>query len=226
MMLVASIEAPAAAQLGGTVSFQTDDYFRGHSLSEGRPVATLDLAYDDASGLYLAGAVTGVATRHSGVKLLGFSENIGFARKIGTGPVIDVGLTNTHYNAYDSGGTKADYREVYAGFVTDHVAAHVHYSPHYFRSGVSALYADADGVLRPFPLWRLTGHAGVLTQLDGPRAPGEPYTRYDWKLGVGRRLGPFDLQLAWTDGSPGPDYYDGGEPHHRGALVFGMSYAF
>ncbi|WP_019833524.1 TorF family putative porin [Sphingomonas sp. PR090111-T3T-6A] len=225
MLLAAGAATPAAAQLGGTISFQTDDYFRGYSLSEGRPVATLDLAYDDASGLYLAGAATGVATRHSGVKLLGFSENIGFARKIGTGPVIDVGFTNTNYEEYYSGGTTADYREVYAGLITDHLAAHVHYSPHYFRGGVSTLYVDTDGVLRPFPFWRLTGHFGVLTQLDGPRAPGEPHTHYDWKLGAGRRLGPLDLQLAWTDGSPGPDYY-AGEPRHRGTLVFGMSYAF
>lgn len=225
MLLGAGGGAPAAAQLGGSISFQTDDYFRGYSLSEGRPVATLDLAYDDDSGLYLAVAATGVATHHSGVKLLGFNENIGFARKIGTGPAIDVGFTNTNYNDYYSGGTKADYREVYAGLITDHISAHIHYSPHYFRSGVSTLYVDADGVLRPLPLWRLTGHVGVLTQLDGPRAPGEAHTHYDWKLGVGRRLGPFDLQLAWTDGTPGPDYY-AGEPHHRGTFIFGISYAF
>ena len=224
-LALTGLAAPASAQLGASLSFQTDDYFRGYSLSEGRPVATLNLSYDDGSGLYVAGAATAVATRHSGVKLLGAQENIGFARKIGTGPVIDLGFTNSNYSDYFSGGYKADYREVYAGLITDHIATHVHYSPHYFRGGVSTLYVDADGVLRPLPLWRLTGHIGVLTQLGGPRAPGEPHSHYDWRLGVGRRLRPFDLQLAWTDGGPGPDYYEG-KPRHRGTLVLAVSYAF
>jgi uncharacterized protein (TIGR02001 family) len=216
---------PAMAQLGGSLSFQTDDYFRGRSLSEGRPVATLSLSYDDASGFYAAGAATGVATRRDGVKLLGFQENLGFARKIGTGPTIDVGLTNANYSDYFSGGYHAEYREAYVGLITEHLSTHIHYSPHYFRGGISTLYADADGVLRPLPLWRLTGHVGVLTQLDGPRPTGEPRTRYDWRVGLGRRLGPLDLQLAWTQGGPERDYYDG-EAHHRGTLVFAATYAF
>lgn len=219
------IAAPASAQLGGSLAFQTNDYFRGYSLSEGRPVATLSLSYDDASGFYAAGAVTGVATRHSGAKLLGFQENIGFASRIGTGPTFDAGLTNANYTDYFSGGYKADYREVYVGLITRNLSTHLHYSPHYFRGGVSTLYADVDGVVRPLPRVQLTGHVGVLTRTSGPHMPGEARTHYDWRLGVGTPLGPIDMRLAWTDGGPEPDYY-AGEAHRRGTVVLTATYAF
>lgn len=224
-MLLAGVATPACAQLGGSISFQTDDYFRGYSLSEGRPVATLNLSYDAPSGLYGTGTVTAVATRQSGIKLLGFQENVGFARRIAAGPIIDVGFTNASYSEYYSGGRDADYREVYAGLITDHIATHLHYAPHYFRGGISTLYVEADGVLHPLRLWRLTGHIGVLKQLDGPHMRYDRHPHYDWRLGLGRRVGPFDLQLAWADGAPGPDYY-AGERHRRGAITFAISYAF
>ncbi len=219
------VATPASAQLGGSLTFQTDDRFRGYSLSEGRPVATLSLSYDDASGLYVAGTATGVATRHSGVKLLGFQENIGFARQIGTGPTFDIGVTNADYTDYFSGGYHADYREVYVGLLARNLSTHLHFSPHYFRGGVSTFYADVDGVLHPLPDWRLTGHVGVLVQTDGPHQYGELGTHYDWRLGLGRRLGPIDLQLAWSEGGPDADYY-AEEAHHRGTLLFSATYVF
>ena len=60
-----------AAELGATVSVFNDLQFRGYSLSDGRPVATLDFAYDDPSGFYAGASGTGVlvamvSRRHSG----------------------------------------------------------------------------------------------------------------------------------------------------------------
>lgn len=219
------VAAPASAQLGGSLSFQTNDYFHGYSLSDGRPVATLNLSYDDASGLYVAAAATGVATRHSGARLLDFQENIGFSRRIGTSSSFDVGFSNAHYTDYFSGGYEADYREVYVGLISGNFSTHLHYSPHYFRGGVSILYADVDGVLQLPSRVQLTGHVGVLTQTGGSRAPGEARTHYDWRLGLGTRFGPIDTRLAWIDGGPEPDYY-AGEPHRRGTIVLTASYAF
>lgn len=225
VLITVGAGSAATAQIGGKVSFQTDDFFRGYSLSQGRPIAALNLSYDDPSGLYVAGVATGVSTRHSGLQLLGFQENIGFARRIGTGPIIDMGVTSANYSEYFSGGSKADYREIYAGLITDHIATYVHYSPHYFRGGVSTLYVETDGVMHPLPLWRLTGHVGALIQPGGPRVQGDSCTHYDWRLGIGRRLRPFDLELLWADGGPEPGFY-ASNSHHRGTLVFAIAYAF
>jgi uncharacterized protein (TIGR02001 family) len=211
--------------VGATVSIQSDERFRGRTLSDGRPVATLAASYDDASGVYLGAAGTGVATRGSGAQLLGFQEYIGYAHRLGTGPTLDVGVVNSNYTSYFSGKYSVDYAELYAGIITSHFSSHIRYSPDYFRKGVSSLYADIDGVAHPFTNWRLNGHFGVLRQLSGFRPPNAGPTRYDWRLGIARQIGAVDLQLSWTGAGPQSDYYDGG-PHGRSAFVFGATYAF
>ncbi len=216
---------PAAAQLAGSVSIQSDDRFRGRSLSEGRPVATLDLSYDMAAGFYLGGAVTAVATRHDGVRVLGFQENAGYAWKTAAGPVIDLGVANANYTEYFSGGTSADYTELYAGLITGPIASHIHFSPNYFRHGVSTVYLETDGAARIAPRWRLNGHVGLLVQTGGPLAAMSRRSHYDWRVGIAHQIGRFNLQASWSGGGPDRDYY-ASDTHSRDAFVFGLTCAF
>jgi uncharacterized protein (TIGR02001 family) len=216
---------PSAAQVAASVTILNDDRFRGRSLSEGQPVATANLSYDDASGFYLGGAVTGVDTAHSGPELLGIEGFAGYARRLDSGPTIDLGVTNTRYTDYFSGGSGVDYTEVYAGVIFNHFSSHIRYSPDYFRKGVSTLYTDLDGVVEPLDGWRLNGHIGLLTQLAGPRPAGSADAHEDWRIGVSHKIGSVDLQLAWTGAGPGGDYY-AGHQHGHDAFVFGASYIF
>jgi len=217
---VLCLPTPAPAEIGASLSVLTDSRFRGHSLSEGRPVATLDLSYDDVTGLYLGGSATAVATTHSGVQLLRFEENIGYARRLGSGPVVDFGITHSNYTEYFSGGYAARYSEAYIGLITKHFSSHIHYSPNYFRHGLSTVYADADVVARPAEKWRLNAHFGLLTPMSRHQT-----TAYDWRLAVAKQMGAFDLQLAWTGGGPRPDYY-AGRPRGHDAFVLGVSRIF
>lgn len=216
---------PAAAQLAGSVSIQSDDRFRGRSLSEGRPVATLDLSYDTAAGFYLGGEVTAVATRHEGARVLGFQENAGYAWKTKAGPVIDLGVANASYTEYFSGGYSADYTELYAGLITGPIASHIHFSPNYFRHGVSTVYLETDGVARIASRWRLNGHVGALVQTGGPSTSMARRSHYDWRVGIAHQIGRFNLQASWSGGGPDRDYY-AGDTHSRDALVFGLTWAF
>lgn len=138
---------------------------------------------------------------------------------------MDMGVVHSRYTKYFSGGRAADYTEAYVGLITDHFSSHIHYSPDYFRRGVSTIYADVEGVVGPASNWRLNAHFGVLTQTSGPRPPGAARSHYDWRLGIARQAGAFDMQLALTGGGPGHDYYDG-RAHSRNALVFGVVYIF
>jgi uncharacterized protein (TIGR02001 family) len=207
------LATPVLAEPGASISISSDDRFRGHSLSQGRPVAALDLSYDDATGIYLGGSATGVATAHSGLQFLGLEENIGYTHQLGMGPSIDVGLVHSHYAEYFSGGYATTYDEAYIGLITRHVATHLHYSPDYFGRGYATIYADLDGVVRPAEKWRLNGHLGLLTHMNGHRA-----SAYDWRIGVARQLGAFDVQLAWTGSGPAPDYY-ANRPQSRTGLA-------
>lgn len=203
----------------------SDDRFRGRSLSEGRPVASANLSYDAPDGFYLGTTVTGVDTARSGPELLGIEGYAGYARRLDSGPTIDLGITNTRYTDYISSGSGVDYTELYAGIIFNHFSSHIRYSPDYFRNGVSTLYTDLDGVVEPIDGWRLNGHIGLLAQLAGPRPAGAANAHEDWRIGVSHKIGAVDLQVAWTGAGPGGDYY-AGRQHGNDALVFGASYIF
>jgi uncharacterized protein (TIGR02001 family) len=213
----------AIAEVGGSVSVSSDDRFRGQSLSDGHPVVSLDLSYDDVSGFYLAGKATADIDQ-SAPRIVNVQENLGYAWKTASGPVIDVGIVRSDYTEYDRGSEAAHYTEFYAGIVTERWSSRLHYSPDYFRSGVASLYADVDANLRPASDWRLTGHAGLLVQLAGPRPLDSDSVYYDWRVSISRRLGPLDFQLAWSGGGPSSDYY--GRRHSRTAITTGASYVF
>ena len=70
-------------------------------------------------------------------------------------------MNNESLSQYAGRRYPLNYTEVYAGIIGDHLSAHFHYSPNYFRPGVNSGYADIDGVLRPADKWRLFGHVGT-----------------------------------------------------------------
>ncbi len=215
--------APAIAEVGASVSVLNDDFFRGRSLSQGRPIFTADLSYDDLSGFYVGGSVTGTAARDAGTKLLGFGGYAGYAHRTGSGITLDAGITNTRYTRWYSGGKATDYTEFYAGIVTNHLSSHIRYSPDYLETGEASLYTDLDGVLRPADRWRLNGHIGLLVQASGPDLPHKPRTRFDWRIGVSREIGHLNLQLGWAGATPGKNYY-ADKPHNRSSLLIGATF--
>ncbi len=217
--------SPAIAQFAASASVSSDDRFRGRSLSDGQPVATTNISYDWSSGFYAGVSVTGVATRHSGARFLGSQQFVGYARRIGSGYSLDFGLTNSTYSHYFSGGYNADYTELYAGLISTHISAHIHYSPNYFSHSVSAVYADLDGVIEPVATVRLNAHVGLLDQTSGPLSLPGDRTHFDWRLGISKEFGRLDLHAAWTGGSPRQDYYSG-RLHGRTALTAGATFSF
>ena len=59
--LLPLVASPAAAQVGVSASLLTDYLYRGVSLSDGRPAASLTLSYDHPSGAY--GGLTASSAR-------------------------------------------------------------------------------------------------------------------------------------------------------------------
>jgi uncharacterized protein (TIGR02001 family) len=215
--------APAAAQVGATASIFSDARFRGFSLSEGRPVAILDVAYDDSSGFYGDVTASGVLRRGGDPAPLGLQLTGGYARRLESGTTLDLGITHSTYGHYSKGQRGKSYSELYAGIARGGLSSRVFVSPHYFEPGRWTAYGELDGTISPARQWSLDGHVGTLVTLRHPA--GERYSPdVDWSVGVTRELGRLSLHAAWSDGVPGHDRY-AGRAHSRSSLILGASWA-
>ena len=213
-----ALATPASAEVGAAVSVFSDARFRGYSLSAGRPVAALDLSYDDPSGFY--GAVSASAVANDGLHPLGVQLNAGYARKTASGPTLDFGVIHSSYSRYGS-GRAGSYTEVYGGATYKFLSARLAYSPHYFERGAQTLYGEADANFSPARKVHLDGHVGVLAPLSYRGEENAP-VRYDWRIGSAYEAGPVSLHAILTGGGPGRDYYRG-RTRSRTALVLGLS---
>lgn len=217
--------SPARAEIGAALSAFSDLRFRGYSLSEGRPVAVLDFAYDDASGLYVDAAATGVIRQGGDPALLGVQLTGGYAKSLRSGTTIDFGMTQSTYSHYFPGEGRKSYTELYAGLARGALSSRVFVSPHYSQPGLWTAYGELNASITPLRHWNLEGHAGVLVPLRTPTGDAEHYrTAFDWRAGIARELGRLSLHLSWNEGSHGRNFY-GDRAHSRGGVVFGASLA-
>jgi len=114
---LAVLLAPAGvvAQVAVGISMKSDERFRGRSLSDGRPVATLDVSLDSRSGPYLGGSATATLTGKDRAGLLGAQTYVGYATRTPTGVALDMGIAGYHFTNRYSGNRADRYVEVYAG---------------------------------------------------------------------------------------------------------------
>jgi uncharacterized protein (TIGR02001 family) len=210
----------ASAQVHGAITIASDDRFRGRSVSQGRPVATLDLGYDAPNGVYLGMAATGVATQHDGLRFLGAQQYIGYARRLPAGPTLDFGATHANYTDYYSGVRGAQYSELYAGLILRRLTARLYYSPNYFGRRLETLYGEVDASVRPARGWRLSAHIGGLGYLSSPYpAQFSPTAQYDWRVGLATSLKGFEVEVAGSGAGPAPGFYAGAPRGHAGAVI-------
>jgi len=211
--------------VAGKLTLQNDYQLRGYSLSARRPVAVLDLSYEHPSGLYVNESTIGLLEHDGDPALLGVVGNVGYARRMGPEVSIDGGVTRSEYYQRYGVRESAGYTEVYLGFIAHRIASHLYYSPDYFYSGVSTLYGEVEGAVEPVPKLHLSTHVGLLSYVAMPAGYSRPSNQYDWRVGLSREFGVFDLHAAVSGGGPGDDYYGGGR-HGKTAFVVGGGWTF
>jgi uncharacterized protein (TIGR02001 family) len=219
-----SLAGTAQAQVAGSISIESDYRFRGRSLSSGQPVATASLDYDDASGFFIDGSITGVLGGDR-PGLLGVQGNIGYATRLSSKLSMDVGVLRSQYTPSYTGDRATHYTELYLGIIRRSLSSRVYFSPDYFRGGASTLYGEIEGAIEPAKDWHLTAHVGGLIYLNRPTPYANWRNQHDWRVGVSRQLGAFDVHLNLSGGGPGHDYYSG-RPRRRTALVVGATRSF
>ena len=217
--LLATCPLAAAAEPGYSVSLASDDRFRGRSTSDGLPVATATLSYDDRRGPYIGASLTAGPTRHDGVRLLKTVEYIGFAQRLSSRVTVDAGVSRYAYSRHATVDYARKLTQVYAGVIGRRWSARLSHAPDYDGYGHAATYAEVQIVPATFGPWSLTSHAGVLSPLSHARYP-TPWT-VDWRIGVVRSWNRLTIGTALV--GRGPDRRVGAP---RAALVAAITRAF
>lgn len=214
------VPAPALAQAAVEGAVFSDYRVRGYSMSDGQPAASLSMAYDDPSGLYLASVAVGSV--HDGEpEIAGFQAGIGYALRLGSQVSLDSGVARSEYY-YASGARHLRYTDLYFGVATPHLSARVNYSPGYYRAGTSAVYAEIEGGLEPAADWSVSAHAGLFRYL-GSRPLMLSRERYDWRIGASRRFGTTALHLNLSGRVQGRSAR---QDHDATSLVLSITQAF
>jgi uncharacterized protein (TIGR02001 family) len=211
------------ADVGGTLSLQTDARERGMSYSANRPSAQLGLAWDGEGGWY-AGTQLGHA-RFTHVQ--GATLQLYGGRVFGLWPGLD-GEAGIAVHAYEN-VSRYDYQEAYAGLLGEGWSARAWLSPDYYGVGQRSLYVELNGRWPLAPGVAAVGHVGLL---HGQRTSTTAYaeardaTRVDARIGASWQLGAgSELQLAWTAaGRGGP--YTWTDAARRRTLLLSLTTAF
>ena len=198
LLLLLIAATPAAAQLGGALTFASEARLRGQPISDHRPVAEVELVHDSRSGFYLGGSAAFVASVDAGLQPLAFKQYAGFAQRLPSGATLDIGLLHSGYTEYSDIAYGGSYTEAYVGLIDRNLSARLSFSPAYFRKDQPTLYLEVDGHLELTRNWLLFAHAGRLSYFNerGSAARGGSVT--DWRLGLRRHIGAVDLEAAWT----------------------------
>jgi len=195
----------ARADVGATLSLQTDARDRGLSYSGNRPSAQLGLAGDFDAGWY-AGMSLGEAR---------FADRSGPWLRVYGGRVMSLvpglngefGLLAHRFDRI----RRYDFVEAYAGLLGERWNLRVYASPDYYGIGQRSVYAEVNG---RWPLGAeasspaLVGHVGALRGWGGDAVPAytEPHgpTRTDLRAGLSWPWGGSgEWQLLWTSASRG-----------------------
>ena len=207
--------------MGAAVSAYSDYRFRGYSLSDGRPVAILDLSYDLPTGLYASASGSVVASRGHGIQPLRLALNGGYATTAWPGLIADVGVIHARYSRYSGLAADRAYTEIYVGLGAKMAGARLSLSPDYLGYARWTLRGELSGHVDLSPTLGVTGIAGALVPLD-EHYVGRSRATWDARLGIAKRVGRVSLQAAVTARGKGGNLY-GARNHRRAALIVGIS---
>ena len=200
-VLLLGLAASARGQTAASLAAESDNRFRGVSLSDAKPDLRLSVAFDHASGWYAGASVTAVKfdSRRRQAALFGY---VGYARRAVSGLAWEIGATAARF-----GDTAHyDYGEMFAGLIAERWNARAYFSPSYFGSGARTAYVELNCGLPLNRELRLFGHLGALAKLSGASADDSRRVRLDARVGIGAAIDPFELQLAWVAGGRGGIY--------------------
>ncbi|MFL6755695.1 MAG: TorF family putative porin [Sphingomicrobium sp.] len=212
------VPAAATAEVGAAISLFNDYRFRGYTLSNGRPVAILDIGYDAPNGIY--GAISGslVASDGDGIQPLRLAINGGYATPLFRGVAADIGIVHARYSSYSGLASGRSYSEAYVGVSDKTVGARLSLSPDYLGTSRWTLHAAINARKAISSTLTIDGELGSLFPLGGGYSRG----RWDARAGLSQRIGRISLHAAVTARAKSANAYIA-RYHHPTAFIIGIS---
>ena len=223
--LFAFSSQPSFAQVSGSVSAETDNWFRGRSISQGQPVISGSLSYDDKSGVY-SGATVAFTIGEQNQGPLSFIGLLGYAKNIDTNLSIDTGATVTAYTDRYSGMANDTFVEFHTGLSYKNLTGRVRYSPNFQELNAQTIYIELDKSHRLGDGFNILAHAGLLQQVGGSGSLGERRSRYDLSLGVSKDIGLWNINGSINYGGDRGGTYFSGPWRIEDAIIIGVSRSF
>ncbi len=213
------------AQVSGSISAETDIWFRGRSISQGQPVISGSVSYDDINGIY-GGTTVAFTLGEQNQGLLSFVGILGYAKNIDTNLSIDSGATITAYTRRYSGMANDTFTEFHTGISYKNATGRIRYSPNFQELNAQTIYLEIDNFHRIGSGFNLLAHAGLLQQVGGSGSLGERRSRYDLSLGIAKDIGLWNVNAnIYYGGDRGGTYFSG--PWRvRDAIIIGVSRSF
>jgi uncharacterized protein (TIGR02001 family) len=220
-MLLVLTGSSVLAQTSGSVSIISDYRYRGVSLSEGRPVAQINLGYDSPGGWYAGGFASSARLDSANTEQL--IAYAGYTDQFSSGLSWEAGASNALF----LGVSRYNYAEAFAGLTSDNFSGRIYFSPNYFGQNARTMYAEINGAYPFLEKIHLLAHIGLLHSISSTDGGvSDAISRFDSRLGVSASVADWNAQLAWVVIEKSQSKYSHYEDRNPRALVLSLSYAF
>ncbi len=213
------------AQISGSVLAETDSWFRGRSISQGQPVISVNLSYDDNSGIY-GGTAIAFTLGEQNQGPLSFIGSLGYAKNIDTNLSTDIAATVTTYTERASRMANETFVEFHTGLTYKNLTGRIRYSPNFQELDAQTIYMEVDAAHRLGDGFNMLAHAGFLQQIGGVGSLGERNSRYDLSLGVSKDIGLWNINGSINYGGDRGGTFFSGPWRIRDAIILGVSRSF
>ena len=186
---------PSSVGVAGTITLQTNQTFRGETISRDSPGTTLAISADGPLGLF-AGADVSLALNAGKVLMTANSQYAGVAVRLGR-PSLELGGIHRHYHTVVDTEYAPDYSEIFLGLAHGTTRLRGYLSRDYNVDHKLTGYVELEAQLLRVGPWSLNGHGGLtfVPQDPGANASG-PRIYRDWSLYAGREWRGLNLGLA------------------------------
>lgn len=191
---------PSSVGIAGTIILQSNQTFRGETISRDSPAMTLALSADGPLGLF-AGADASFALNAGEVLMTANTQYAGVAILLGR-TSLELGGIHRHYHTMVDTQYDPDYSEIFFGIARGTTRLRGYLSRDYNVDHKLTGYVELEARLLQMGPWSLSGHGGLtfVPQDPGATASG-PRIYEDWSLSVGREWHGMNLGLAVSSSS-------------------------